>query len=106
MQNNYPSHVRKHSGGMDKTHLVYTTKAALPEQEVVVLVVQGSWQSRQDTILHMTLVSGRSLSFFAVVEGVDVTNVDVVEVVVVDVEVVDTESFAENYWYVVEDTEL
>lgn len=88
---------------MDKTNLVYTTKALLLEQEVIVSVVQGSWQSRQDTILCTSLVLGQNSSFSAVVA--DVVVADVV-VVAADVKVVDTESFAESDWYAVEDTGL
>lgn len=69
----------------------------------MVLVVQGFWQSRLDTILHTTLVSSRNLSFFVVVvdvvaADVVVDEVDVVVDVVVDVEVVDTESFIYSDW--------
>ena len=99
------------SDEMHKSCLAYTTMAALLEQAGVVSTVQDSWRSKQEIVLCMTSVLGRSSFFFVVMADVVIIDVDVAEVdvvadvtaaVVAVVVAADTEDFVGSGWYAAE----
>ena len=109
---NSPSHVRVHFDETHKSHLAYTTRVALLELVVVVLIAPDSWLLKRETALCKTSVWDRNSSSFVavVVFVVDVDSVeeDVDKTVVVvgdDAETEETEHFVDGDLFFVEGIE-